>query len=450
MARFHALKENSQTTIMIDSKDFHKGKKLFIKAIVATPFRTTVTAGPVDVVFPTTPFGEGICFGCKYVDKNACLKAHTFYIEPHHEHHEPDRHRSAFVEEVSTQNYTIFGVLGFILVSFVLVELVSFFADENTLMKARMSCIKEAASSSAKVQTQGFLYKIFAFFSYVRRNGFSHALSYAPNKTDQSVDTGITETNRHIHESKIKNAELVTCYSTYKKLESEHGEAAAQKLCNAALKNNLYIARATQAHIDDELIREPITIWNLLKHFHFYISLLAKTELNTPRSVKILTGLTVLLGEFFLTGLFFYAFSTLTAIVCGVSAALLMTVWKTMISFFLVKRYMTEDFSTAEAEAHEKSHLKRRVAGLIMAAIWTTGCIAGIVILSLGFTDAVVASWMEAFAAAAVMELIILPVLKMAFVLGFGAKLLSMTEQKSKMMESKAFVAAMDFGMNYL
>ena len=421
--KFEGYKDADSQAIVISGEDFYKGKKLFFKAIIATPFKTTVVSDTIHVTFPNTPFGESVCSNCRLRDKTKCLMS-TNYNDVHHHDHDhdhDDRFKAGLVEEVGTSSaqYAVYGVLGFLLVGFVLIELVSLFADGNAL-KAGYTA---ESTTSSTVASRGFLYRIFALFSHLKRRGFAQVGSFeiAKTQTEQTCEASATETNRHIQEPNTKFNEIPNCD----------------------------INRIAQAHIDSELIREPITFWSVLKHLHFYVSLLAKSEINAPRSVKALIGLTALLGELVLTGVCFYFFDTMTAIVCGVSAALLMTVWKVVISSFLVKRYITDDMTPSEIEAQEKSHLKRRVAGMLLASVWIMGCIAGIILLSLSFTDSMTYSWMEAFAAAAAMELIILPVLKIFFIIGFGSRLAKMVQNKSKILESKAFINVMDFGLNY-
>ena len=305
-------------------------------------------------------------------------------------------------------NYFIFGILGFLLITSVLAEIGYYYADEKALTNASAEYVKESATPT-KASSETILYKVFSLLSAIKKKGFAEA-----TEPSQVSETNIVDTNRH-----ISNVELIN--------------------------ENIKTARAVQNYIDGDLIRGPITFYKVLKHLHFYLSLVVKSEINTPRSVKLLIGLSAILGEFALTGIF-GIFSIVTA---ACASALLMILLKMALSVLLTKEYLTESMTSAEMEACEATHMKRRVVGMLMAALWIMGCVAGIAVFALGLTEAETGYWMTAFAIAAALELIVFPAAKIAFVVGFGLKLAGMIKERTKMIKSKAFAAAMDFSVNY-
>ena len=322
-----------------------------------------------------------------------------------------DNLKAGFILEANESNgmmtnYFIFGILGFLLITSVLAEIGYYYADEKALANARADCVKE----SANVPAQTILYKVFSLLSAIKKKGFAATVS----EPSQVSEINIADTGR-----RINNAELSD--------------------------ENIKTARAVQNHLDDDLIRGPITFYKVLKHLHFYVSLAAKSEINTPRSLKLLIGLSAILGEFALTGVF----SIFGIVTAACASALLMILSKTVLSVLLTKKYLTESMTSAEMEACEATHMKRRVVGMLMAALWIMGCVAGITVFALGLTEAETGYWLTAFVVAAALELIVFPAAKIAFIVGFGLKLAGMIKEKAKMIESKAFIAAMDFGVNY-
>ena len=414
------------------------------------------------IKIPKLHHGQTICNLCDSVVNDQCILAGiSLPSEPSHlSNLEPMRLRSTGISEHTTasnygKNMAIFGILGAILVGFFLMEVLTFFRDESILMKARLSCIKERISSVTKTQAQGFLYNIFVLLSYIRKKGMLHTTLYEVKQTTSGTtqtEPETTESGRHLSgiSSSQEDAKLIECYNSYSGLVSKHGEETAQKMSNVLLKSSTIITRAAQAYIDDELIREPITLWAILKHFHFYVSLLAKYELNSPRSAKLLIGLTAILGELFMTGLFYYSIDRtgiLEILSYGLGAALIAIFTKIIMSIFLVRKYMTDDMNEAEMESYEASYTKCRAVGIFIGTVWIVGCVIGTGMLALNLSS--IENWIMAFGAAALLELIVFPMLKIMFIIVVGPRLARMIRDKTRLSNSKAFTSMMDFGINY-
>ena len=388
----------------------------------------------------------------------------------------PIKGKSSYVidatDSTNSKNIAIFGILGFILIGFALMELRAYSSDSLLLMKAQIVYVKERLSPPAKTQEEvvrSFLHKIYALLIYLKKKGLAHISTFTANtlKDHQSKVTPseciVTESGRDLSQITArgqKESEFEEFYESYSELEKKHGEEAAQKLSADLLKNEPTIIRATQSYIDEDLVRGPITFWKTMKHLHFYCSIFAKPEFYNPRSLKLLIGGSAVLGELFVTGYFFYGFgriSTSEAIweeiqqvaKFGVISALLISIWKVMISLFMVRKYMTDVTDQKELEVCETKHKKCRKAGVIIAILAIIGCVAGTVMLALVLDSGAAKVWMEAFIGAIVCDVLLFQMLKIAAMIGLGAWLDKMAQEKAKLLESKAFISLTNFVISY-
>ena len=358
---------------------------------------------------------------------------------------------------LEAKNELVFALLGLVLVSFTLMEFIALYTDQHTLDKTVVSCIKERLGPS-KAQGKGFLDEIFSLICYIKKKGYVDVERMEPVPSAYEIP----ESAKHINETSPSNAdrEFLEYCTTYKEIEEKSGKDAAEDYVNNTLKNNAIVARATQAYLDDDIIRGPVTFLKLMKHFHNYVSMLVKSDIDNPRSIKVLLGFVSLIGDIFITGCFYYNLDNEDiiddyynlagkVIPYGIYSALCMVVLKILIALFVIKRYSTEDKTAMEMMIYAQIVPIIRTIGLFITFAWIVGCTAGVIVFALNMSDTAGSNWMKAFGAAALTDLIVFPILKILLIIGFGSYMVNVVKNKEKTLGCCLYACLINFGITY-
>ena len=358
---------------------------------------------------------------------------------------------------LEAKNDVVFGLLGLVLVGFALMQLIALYTDQLTLNSAVVDCIKEQLNPT-KYNGHGAMYEIFSIISQAKKAASVFKVPSEPKAYE------ISESGRHINETPSDMTDKVFLEScqAYKEMEEKHGEKIALEFATNTLNNNPIVLKATQAYLDDDIIRGPVTFLKVLKHYYSYIAMLVKADINAPRSIRVLLGFIAAVGNVFITGCFYYNLDgeddvnvdyynvAGKVIPYGIYSALCMVVLKILFSLFLVRRYTPQGMSIPEMMGCWYISTVARVVGVILALGWIIGTTAGVIVFALSMSDMSGSNWMKSFGAAAATEFIVFPIFKILLIIGFGSFMLNTVKSGSKTLGCGLFACIINFCITYL
>ena len=133
----------------------------------------------------------------------------------------------------------------------------------------------------------------------------------------------------------------------------------------------------------------------------------AKPDIVNPRYVKFLVLVAAIFGQFFVTGYFFNPTTSqqtqtaqeaaVTSIAFAIAAALLMIPLKIIIGVFLTGQSPAEGMTREQIESGENSRSCLVKIGMVLGIFWVVGCLYGILMFSISFTDDTLKKWMGTF-----------------------------------------------------
>jgi len=359
----------------------------------------------------------------------------------------------------------IFSVLCFLIVVILFSLMYFFTVDKNELVNVAIDVMKEQVGEKKPEKVTGIVSEVLGFYADVRNKGIlkynegekpmqtERPINASPNGNDAA---GINVTIMTTEQQRLKD-----CHEIYTKLVYKSEEDARRKVGEMISLDPL-LARATQNYIEHEPTRDDCGFWQVFKHLYFYINVFAKLELSTPRYLKLLIAAAGILGEFFITGCFYYGYdhdetfsdgsSTLAGkiVVYGICSALLMVPMKIFLSIFLVKKAIPEGTHEDKIKEYERILFVMRIIGIVIGMIWVLGSIAGIISFAAYLTNEGGKNWMKAFGISLGMDLIGLQFLKVAIAFFGGMILKKCCEKKLSEGNVQGLDTMLFIALNYL
>eukprot|EP01022_Parablepharisma_sp_SALTPOND_P023300 TRINITY_DN489_c0_g1_i1.p1 TRINITY_DN489_c0_g1~~TRINITY_DN489_c0_g1_i1.p1 ORF type:complete len:914 (+),score=94.37 TRINITY_DN489_c0_g1_i1:329-3070(+) len=351
--------------------------------------------------------------------------------------------------------------VGLILTCLVISEILLIRLDRNALYNARLNTLFNRHDGKEDMLQTGALHGVFAFFSQVRKQG----LNNVSKKAQQQVIPirAETEAARRIVKktkkpgngftilTKEDKQELSDAFSLYKQCKMVYDDDELQNVIAPDLERRKVLNRITQARIDDEVMKGPLTFWSLMRNEHPIFNAVAKPEITTPRPLKLIIIACALIGQLFVTGYFYDADTdeSITkssekflgnAIIYSIAAALLMIPLKVIISVFLVGTQLTEAMTREQIEASEKKVPSFQKLGFVLGFVWVSVCLYGIAMYIVTFSDTALENWMTTFFLTLFTEVVIMSQLKILVKILIGFLLMKVA--RSKFMLTTAGVLA--------
>ena len=169
----------------------------------------------------------------------------------------------------------------------------------------------------------------------------------------------------------------------------------------------------------------------------------------------------VLVGELFLTGFFFNTGDTSTSstmdntvgrfVINCLAATTLMIPLKIIIAVFLDGNSYSEDMTRKEIELAERRLPYYRAVGFILAGMWIAGCLYGILMYIVTFTEIALGDWASVYFASFLMELILFSQIKVVLKVFAGFLLIKLTKSPLLLGTLGQFISLMiDFSSQFL
>jgi len=333
---------------------------------------------------------------------------------------------------------TIIAILFFLLSSAFIVAIVIVLIklDETDLYTTRLECLLKKLNPPLKVkETPNIFQKVLMFFKKLKNKGTEDVVK----KNQRTVNAGAGSFAVRLNKPNSKKAakksngyhtfshsdlkELNDVHELYKQCLLIYDENEVVEIMKIECEKSQVLNRLTQVYIDDLPISEASSIWLLIKTEHQMLNALLKPEITTPRPLKFLVFMCVLLGELFVTGFFYDPEETKpisenrsgfisSAIIFSIAANVLMIPLKIIISVFMTGKPSTPEMTREEIEAAEKSRPVFKIIGMAMGFGWLFGCLYAIMMYIVSFTQISVDNWMTTFGISAFTELFIMTQLK--------------------------------------
>jgi len=350
--------------------------------------------------------------------------------------------------------------------------------DRKDLYNERLRCLKRRFEPETVIYDTGCMHKVLAFFARLRKKGISkvskksqaqvHANKYVARKSiDQKTDPNAKkEKNKPANGfTKFTREDLQTLQEAYELLyqvKAIYDDDEVDEIMANELEKNLVLNRLTQALIQDSVLLEPITFWLLMKNEHPFLNAIFVPELTSPRPLKLLIFLCVLIGEFFVTGYFHdpnddgsttsnAASFIQVSIIYSIAANVLMIPLKIFISVFMTGTALNPEMTREQIESAERKAPVLRTIGEILGILWVIGCIYGITMFILSFSDYALNSWLACFGISVFTEIIVMTQLKVLFKVIIGMILMMFARSKAMLSAAGAVAGkVVDCIMSYL
>jgi len=343
--------------------------------------------------------------------------------------------------------------------------------DNHDLYTARVQCLAKYFGKEKKIIQTGTLYQVMKFFSKLKKNGSLKASKGLQTSIKSSSDTDFRkETEQKIIVSTSKKnpfkkangfsvlsssekTELWDLYQLYLQCTRIYdSQEEIEEVLSQELKQSILINRMTQYYIDDIVLIEPVTFWVLFKNEHPLLNAVMKSEITTPRPLKILIFFCTLVGEFFVTGYLNDSSQTGTAletetsefisksIIYSLAATALMIPLKIFISLFMTGAMITRIMSKEQISSSESYRPIFQTIGTIFGFAWLLGCLYGIMMYVIQFTPECIDGWALTFGMSVFFEIIWMAQLKVFVKVIIG--MLLMRILRTRIMLSAAGVIA--------
>ena len=176
----------------------------------------------------------------------------------------------------------------------------------------------------------------------------------------------------------------------------------------------------------------------------------ARAEITTPRFVKLLAMFCALVGELFVTGYFYNSDSTSVsqaiigqAMIYGIAATLLMIPLKIIAAMFLTGASLMNEMTRDEIMSIEKKEPVYRGIGICLGFAWIGGCLYGIMMFIISFTEFSLNSWMVTYVISFGLEALIVSQLKILLKVTIGFALMKLTRLRCFLTLSGACVGVL-------
>eukprot|EP01022_Parablepharisma_sp_SALTPOND_P022586 TRINITY_DN45_c0_g2_i5.p1 TRINITY_DN45_c0_g2~~TRINITY_DN45_c0_g2_i5.p1 ORF type:complete len:1513 (-),score=185.04 TRINITY_DN45_c0_g2_i5:92-4630(-) len=378
----------------------------------------------------------------------------------------------------SKRSIIAFLIIGFALLLVVYIEILLIRKDKTAIYELRIKYLNSRFNRNKGPAQNGLLNRVYSFFSGMKKKGLNNmskkkrdeekykkvyaaesinrsAVKLKPTKKEKKKANGYT------YLSVDDKQELKDLYYLYNQCSMTYEEAELESVISPDLERSRVLNRLTQDYVDDNLVNEPITYWSLMKNEHPILNSVAKAELETPRSVKFLICIAVLVGELFLSGYFYDTESDInlsdnssqfltSAVVYSVAAALLMIPLKLIISLFLAGCTLSEDMTREQIEAAENRVPILRRIGLVLTYAWIIFCMYGILIYVLYFGESSINSWMFTFSFSVFIDTVVISQLEVVITIVIGVLLMYLAETELMMTAAGVLAAKVIDWLNKL
>eukprot|EP01022_Parablepharisma_sp_SALTPOND_P022581 TRINITY_DN45_c0_g1_i1.p1 TRINITY_DN45_c0_g1~~TRINITY_DN45_c0_g1_i1.p1 ORF type:complete len:2028 (-),score=149.77 TRINITY_DN45_c0_g1_i1:98-5482(-) len=331
----------------------------------------------------------------------------------------------------------------------IIVQLLLIRMDRNALYSYRLECLSNRHSPKEAPVHIGALHRIFDFFSQVQSKGF-----LSTSKENQRIIVPVRRTTETGLKRKIKKQangftllsidekkELDDAFALYRQCTMIYDEKELKTIMAKELEKSKILQRITQAYIDDRTVNSATTFYNLMINEHPVLNSITKAEIKTPRFVKFLSFMCVLVGQLFVTGYFYNSDSNneaslrsenflSTSIIYSIAATLLMIPLKLIISIFLTGGTLVKDMKREEIVAVERNTQIYRKIGYVLSYGWMLGCLYAIMMYIINFSDISLNSWMLTFGASAFIEMILIAQLKILLKVLVGLLLMRLSRSR--------------------
>eukprot|EP01022_Parablepharisma_sp_SALTPOND_P023301 TRINITY_DN489_c0_g1_i2.p1 TRINITY_DN489_c0_g1~~TRINITY_DN489_c0_g1_i2.p1 ORF type:complete len:3581 (+),score=247.31 TRINITY_DN489_c0_g1_i2:188-10930(+) len=367
---------------------------------------------------------------------------------------------NALVEN-PTRTLAAFLSVGLILACLAIPEILLIRLDRSALYNARLETLFNQCSAKEDLLQVGALHGVFAFFSQMRKKGLDNVSKKAqrqvtPVRAETEAAKGMVKKSKKPGNgftilTKDDKQELSDAFALYKQCKMIYDDDELQNILNPEFEKRKVLNRITQARIDDDVMKGSLTFWSLMRNEHPIFNAVAKPEITTPRSLKLIIIICALIGQLFVTGYFYDADTdeSITessekfvgnAIIYSIAAALLMIPLKVIISVFLVGTRLTETMTREQIEASEKKVPSFQKLGFVLGFVWVSVCLYGIAMYIVTFSDTALENWMTTFFLTLFTEVVIMSQLKILVKILIGFLLMKVA--RSKFMLTTAGVLA--------
>lgn len=185
-------------------------------------------------------------------------------------------------------------------------------------------------------------------------------------------------------------------------------------------------------------------------------------DIKNPRPIKIIVWAALILGQLFVSGIFFNAAGEVSissdsqaffdkAALIGVASALLMLPLKLFISFFLSGKVLNEKMKESDLEASERMLPYFRLIGFTFVSCWLGVCLWGISMFVMSFCTSSMEIWMFAFLLSFLTDQVIIFNLKVLVTVLLGILLLQLGKYKCMLsIASSCAGVIVDFILQYI
>jgi len=336
--------------------------------------------------------------------------------------------------------------------------------DRSELFSTRLECLFKKMNPKIKEKnTLNLFQKVLKFFKNLKNKGSAHiAKTSQGTVTHKKEPSGVMLSSNNLRKkakrsngyhtlSKSDLAELTEIYLLYQQCLVLYDESEISEILQSEFEKSNVLNRLTQMHIDNLPISEGSSLWLLIKTEHQMLNAILMPEIITPRPLKFLIFMCVLIGELFVTGFFYDPEETKpisenrsgfisSAIIFSIAANVLMIPLKIIISVFMTGKPATPEMTREEIENAEKSRPMFKTIGMILGFGWLFGCLYAIMMYIVSFTQISVDNWMTTFGISAFTELFIVTQLKVMLKVVIGILLMKL--MRTKVMMSVAGVFA--------
>jgi len=339
------------------------------------------------------------------------------------------------------------AILGLILLFYLLA-----LSDRHQLYLVRRKCLLARFEKRNSVPIPGCLSRIMAFFAELRKKGMGRTAKRSQNTVGTSLRAingespkkkkePLPKPNGFNHLSKEDKQELLDVYNCYIQCKKIYDDDEAEETIAREFEQNAILNRLTQEYIADEVLVEPVTFWVLLRKEHPLLNAILLPELTSPRPLKLLVFCAVIIGELFITGYFFDpelkkpdnidASEILrNSIVFSIAANLLMIPLKIIIEVFMTGTQPNHEMTREQIESSERKAPIFKFIGAILGFAWIFGCMYGVTMYVLTFSDYALATWMATFGISFFSETVVSSQLKIMFKVLIGLILMQFARSK--------------------
>jgi len=356
--------------------------------------------------------------------------------------------------------------------------------DDKDIYDIKMQTLFKRFSPKPQVVQTGALYSIMKFLSDLKKKGTKKVsgksqkiIKPSPNEnipTERALmindEAGPVRSVTHL-EDKIEKAKDVTklkkangfsrlspedkemlhdTYVMYKQCSMIYDANELQEIMMNMMEKDVILTRITQEYLDNLIFMEPVTFWTLVIYEHELLNAMGKPEITTPRPIKFLIFISVLVGELFTTGYFFDSSTDTnitnntsaflaTSVLYSLAATVLMIPLKIFISVFMTGTAINPDMSREEIEKSEKSRPVFKTIGTVFGLTWVVGTLYGIFMFMVSFPNYAVNNWMMAFGMSAFYEIFIVSMLKVSTKCVIGYLLMKLCRTKFMMTAAGVF-----------